>query len=216
MIKWRKKSKTIQTLLTFNRKNRSNRGKFYTHLHDWSLSWIGQVTSIEIDDVKLVLCSQASLVSEMMRHVCVSYVSKMIPLTCYLSISIVGGTYLYIVSTRAMVLNAIFNKIAVISLRSFLLLGESAVPGENHWFLASNWYTLSHNVYRVHIAWRGFGLKTLFVIDTDWIGYKSNEPISVRVKTVSECDEKTNVNCTLEDQKHIQLQPKRFVISFCN
>ena len=128
MIKWRKKSKTIQTLLTFNRKNRRNRGKFYTHLHDWSLSWIGQVTSIEIDDVKLVLCSQASLVSEMMRHVCVSYVSKMIPLTCYLSISIVGGTYLYIVSTRAMVLNAIFNKLQLYRCGHFYCWGKAQYP----------------------------------------------------------------------------------------
>jgi hypothetical protein len=34
--------------------------------HDYSLSWIGQITSIEIDDVKLVLCSQTSRLSEMM------------------------------------------------------------------------------------------------------------------------------------------------------
>jgi hypothetical protein len=62
-----KKNKTIQTLLTSNRKNRRNRDNLYVHLQDWSLSWIGQVTSIEIDDVKLVLCSQASPLSEMMR-----------------------------------------------------------------------------------------------------------------------------------------------------
>ena len=80
-----KKYKTIQTLLKSNRKNSRNRGQFYIHLndcllyihlhdcllyihlHDCSLSWIGQVTSTEIDDVKLVLCSQASPLSEMMR-----------------------------------------------------------------------------------------------------------------------------------------------------
>ena len=56
----------------------------------------------------------------------------MIPLTFYLSISIVGGPYLYIVSVGAMVLNATFNNIAVISLWSFLLVAETAVPGENH------------------------------------------------------------------------------------
>jgi hypothetical protein len=38
------KNKIIQTLLTSNRKNRRNRDKCYIHLHDWSLSWIGQVT----------------------------------------------------------------------------------------------------------------------------------------------------------------------------
>jgi hypothetical protein len=62
-----KKNKTFQTLLTSNRTNRRNRSNLYVHLHDCSLSWIGQVTSIEIDDVKLVLCSQASPLSEMMR-----------------------------------------------------------------------------------------------------------------------------------------------------
>ena len=62
-----KKNKTFQTLLTSNRTNRRNRDNLYVHLHDCSLSWIGQITSIEIDDVKLVLCSQVSPLSEMMR-----------------------------------------------------------------------------------------------------------------------------------------------------
>ena len=66
MIK-RKKTKIIQTLLTSNRKNRRNRGKFYIHLHDCSHSWIGQVTSIEIDDIQLVLCSQSSTLSGVMQ-----------------------------------------------------------------------------------------------------------------------------------------------------
>ena len=62
-----KTNKTIQTLLTSNRTNCRNRDNLYVHLHDCSLSWIGQVTSIEIVDVKLVLCSPASPLSEMMR-----------------------------------------------------------------------------------------------------------------------------------------------------
>ena len=39
----------------------------YAHLQDCLLSWIGQVTSTEIDDVKLVLCAQAYPLSAMMR-----------------------------------------------------------------------------------------------------------------------------------------------------
>jgi len=45
-----------------------------------------------------------------------------------------------------MVLNATFKNISVISWRSVLLVGETRVPGENHWLDASNWQTLSHNV----------------------------------------------------------------------
>jgi hypothetical protein len=52
----------------------------------------------------------------------------MIPLTLYLSISLVCGPYLRRVSVRAMVFNATFNNIAVISWRSFLLVGETGVP----------------------------------------------------------------------------------------
>ena len=66
MIK-RRKNKIFQTLLTSNRKNRRNRGKLYVHLHYWSLSCIGQFTSIEIVDVKLVLGSQASPLNKMMQ-----------------------------------------------------------------------------------------------------------------------------------------------------
>jgi len=45
-----------------------------------------------------------------------------------------------------MVFNAIFNNISVISWRSVLLVEETAIPGENHWPVASHWQTLSHNV----------------------------------------------------------------------
>jgi hypothetical protein len=46
----------------------------------------------------------------------------------------------------AMVLNATFNNISVISWLSVLLVEETGVPGENHWPVASHWQTLSHNV----------------------------------------------------------------------
>ena len=45
-----------------------------------------------------------------------------------------------------MVLNATFNNISVISLRSVLSVEETGVPGENHEPAASHWQTLSHNV----------------------------------------------------------------------
>jgi hypothetical protein len=42
-----------------------------------------------------------------------------------------------------MVLN---NNISVISWRSVLLVEETGIHGENHWTVASNWQTWSHNV----------------------------------------------------------------------
>jgi len=45
-----------------------------------------------------------------------------------------------------MVINATFNNISVISLRSVLLVEETGISGENHWSVASHWQTLSHNV----------------------------------------------------------------------
>jgi hypothetical protein len=43
-----------------------------------------------------------------------------------------------------MVFNATFNNILAISWRSFLLVGETGVSGENHRPVASHWQTLSH------------------------------------------------------------------------
>jgi hypothetical protein len=45
-----------------------------------------------------------------------------------------------------MVVNATFNNISVISWRSFLLVEETGVPGENHRSVASHRQALSHNV----------------------------------------------------------------------
>jgi hypothetical protein len=63
-----------------------------------------------------------------------------------------------------MVLNVTFNNISVISAMSWLsvlLVVETAVPGENYRPVA---YHIM--LYRVHLAWVGFDLKTLVVIDT--------------------------------------------------
>ena len=49
-----------------------------------------------------------------------------------------------------MVFNATFNNILVLSWRSVLLGEETGGPGENHWPIASDWQTLSHNI--VHFS----------------------------------------------------------------
>jgi hypothetical protein len=67
-----------------------------------------------------------------------------------------------------MVLNVTFKNIAVLSAMSWisvLLVEETAVPGENHRPVA---YHIM--LYRVHLAWVGFDLTTLVVIDTDYTG----------------------------------------------
>ena len=50
------------------------------------------------------------------------------------------------IGVRAMVYNATFNNISVISWWSVLLVEETEVPRENHWPAASHWQFLSHNV----------------------------------------------------------------------
>jgi hypothetical protein len=79
------------------------------------------------------------------------------------------------IRVRFMVFTANLNNISVISWRSILLVGDTGVPGENHRPAASQWQTLSHYVYRVHLCWEGFELTMLVVIVTDCISsYKSN------------------------------------------
>ena len=74
-----------------------------------------------------------------------------------------------------MVFNATFNNILVISWLSVLLVEQTWVPRENHQPAASDWKTLSHNFYQVHLTWAGFELTTLVVIGTDCISScKSN------------------------------------------
>ena len=45
-----------------------------------------------------------------------------------------------------MMFNTTFNNISVISWRSFLLVEEIGVPGENRPPVASHWQTLLHNI----------------------------------------------------------------------
>ena len=47
--------------------------------------------------------------------------------------------------------------------------------GENHWPVAGQWQTVSHNVVSSRTCWVGFQLTALVVIGTDYIGsYISN------------------------------------------
>ena len=67
--------------------------------------------------------------------------------------------------------NATFNNISAISWQSVLLVEETGVPGENHWPIANNWQTLSHNVVSsTPYHERDFELTTLVVIGTDCTG----------------------------------------------
>ena len=67
-----------------------------------------------------------------------------------------------------MVFNVTFNNISVLSWRSFLLVEETGVPGENHRPAASKLDLIM--LYRVSFAWVGFELAMLVVICTDCIG----------------------------------------------
>ena len=69
---------------------------------------------------------------------------------------------------RAVVFNATFNTISVISWRSVLLVEETEGPEENHRPAASHWQTLSHNV--VSSTPREANSQQKVVIDTDYIG----------------------------------------------
>ena len=54
-----------------------------------------------------------------------------------------------------------FNYISAILWRSYLLVEETRVPGENHRPVASHWQTLSHNVVSTS-PWTGFELTLLW------------------------------------------------------
>ena len=73
---------------------------------------------------------------------------------CFSLYSTVGQYYnhpveLFVCFVCLMVFNTTFNNISVMSLRSVLLVEETAGPGENHRHVASHRQTLSHNVVYV-------------------------------------------------------------------
>ena len=57
------------------------------------------------------------------------------------------------IRVRAMMFNATFNNISVISWWAVLLVEESGVPGENHRPIAIHWQTLWHNGVSSTLAW---------------------------------------------------------------
>jgi hypothetical protein len=81
----------------------------------------------------------------------------------------------------AMVFNATFNNISVISWHSLLLVEATEVLGENHRPIVSHWQTLLHNVVSTtpRHEWAGFELTTLVVIDFDCINYIKMENIKI-------------------------------------
>jgi len=70
-----------------------------------------------------------------------------------------------------MVLNATFNNISAISLRSVSLVEETELPGENDRPVPSHWQTLLHNVVSSTPRHeRSLEFTTLVMIDTDYTG----------------------------------------------
>ena len=65
-----------------------------------------------------------------------------------------------------MLFNATFNDISVIPRRSVLLVEETGESGKNHWPVASQWQTLSHNATS---PWSRFKLTAPVVIGTNYI-----------------------------------------------
>jgi hypothetical protein len=64
---------------------------------------------------------------------------------------------------RAMVFNATFNNISVISWRPVLLVEETGLLGENHRPVAIHRKVYHIMLYRVHLVWAGFELTTLYI-----------------------------------------------------
>jgi len=84
-----------------------------------------------------------------------------------------------------MVFYATFNNISVITV---LLVWGNRSTRENHWHAASHWQTLSHMLYRVHLAWTGFELTALSMIDTGCIGSCKSNYHAITATTTSLID----------------------------
>jgi hypothetical protein len=80
-------------------------------------------------------------------HLIIQNVSNFVSYKTNKWINIFWGQYHWkICLVWFMVFNATFNNISAISWQSVLLVEETRVPSENHWPVASQWQTLSHNV----------------------------------------------------------------------
>jgi hypothetical protein len=87
------------------------------------------------------------------------------PENTLLSLYCKGHVYMYII-----------NRVRVMCLTPLSTIFQLYRGGQFYWWrkLEKTRQTLSHMLYRVHIAWAGFKLKTLVVIGTDCIhSYKS-------------------------------------------
>jgi hypothetical protein len=86
---------------------------------------------------------------------------------------------------RVMMFNATFNNMSVISWRLVLLVEKMEVPevfGENHWRVASQWQTLSHNLNVVSSTLREshFFLLIYFETYVHWMSVKLPDNFQMR------------------------------------